>query len=296
MNVEDATSYMLSYIRTPRVGGYSSYGYDVYIPNVIDAYIRDKNTNSSNHQWNSDEARRLSPAFYAAAWDLCRRGIIRPGVRIMGAQATESGSSGDGYSVTPFGKQWLDEGIEDSYVPTEPGRFAELLKPHRDRYGPDFYERAQEAIRCYGAHAYLACCVMCGAAAEAILLAAAIAREGNEEKVLSTYNSSQGRSRVETMLLGQARERLKREIQGFLTLLKYWRDQAGHGAAANITDNEAYTSLALLLRFATYVDDWWGDPLYSDVIVDRYQRFTGKPAILERTGTSPIPMRAADAK
>lgn len=38
------------------------------------------------------------------------------------------------------------------------------------------------------------------------------------------------------------------------------------------------------------------DPLYSDVIVDRYQRFTGKPAILERTGTSPIPMRATDAK
>ncbi len=25
-------------------------------------------------------------------------------------------------------------------------------------------------------------------------------------------------------------------------------------------------------------------------------RITGKPAILERTGTSPIPMRAADAK
>jgi DNA modification methylase len=38
------------------------------------------------------------------------------------------------------------------------------------------------------------------------------------------------------------------------------------------------------------------DPLYADVIVDRYQRFTGKPAVLERTGTSPIPMPAADAK
>jgi len=33
------------------------------------------------------------------------------------------------------------------------------------------------------------------------------------------------------------------------------------------------------------------DALYSDVIVDRYQRFTGKPAVLERTGTSPIPMK-----
>jgi DNA modification methylase len=33
------------------------------------------------------------------------------------------------------------------------------------------------------------------------------------------------------------------------------------------------------------------DPPYCDVIVDRYQRFTGKPAILERTGQSPIPMK-----
>ncbi len=33
------------------------------------------------------------------------------------------------------------------------------------------------------------------------------------------------------------------------------------------------------------------DPLYCDVICDRFQRFSGKPGILERTGASPIPMR-----
>jgi DNA modification methylase len=33
------------------------------------------------------------------------------------------------------------------------------------------------------------------------------------------------------------------------------------------------------------------DCLYADVIVDRYQRFSGKQAILERTGESPIPMK-----
>lgn len=33
------------------------------------------------------------------------------------------------------------------------------------------------------------------------------------------------------------------------------------------------------------------DPLYVDVICDRFQRFTGKPAVLERTGESPIPMK-----
>jgi len=33
------------------------------------------------------------------------------------------------------------------------------------------------------------------------------------------------------------------------------------------------------------------DPLYCDVIADRFQRFTGKPAILERAGASPLPMK-----
>ena len=37
------------------------------------------------------------------------------------------------------------------------------------------------------------------------------------------------------------------------------------------------------------------DELYCDVIVDRYQRFTGKPAVLERTGKSPIPMQRIGA-
>jgi len=33
------------------------------------------------------------------------------------------------------------------------------------------------------------------------------------------------------------------------------------------------------------------DALYCDVICDRFQRFSGKPAVLERTGTSPLPMK-----
>lgn len=37
------------------------------------------------------------------------------------------------------------------------------------------------------------------------------------------------------------------------------------------------------------------DELYCDVICDRYQRFTGKPAVLERTGESPIPMGPREA-
>jgi len=36
------------------------------------------------------------------------------------------------------------------------------------------------------------------------------------------------------------------------------------------------------------------DPLYCDVIADRFQRFVGRPAVLERTGTSPIPMKTRE--
>jgi len=183
-----------------------------------------------------------------------RRGILRPGVRAFNAQATADGASGNGYSITPFGHQWLAESDRDDFVPTEPERFAQMLAPYQGRFGSSFQERGQEAIRCYGAHAYLACCTMCGAAAEAILLATAIAKS-DESTVLKQYNSSGGRRRVENLILGKARQEL-RDV-GYMTLLKYWGDQAAHGKLSGIKDNEAYTSLALLLRFAIFVNENW---------------------------------------
>ena len=141
-----------------------------------------------------------------------------------------------------------------------------MLAPYRARFGASFHERGQEAIRCYGAHAYLACCTMCGAAAEAILLAIAVANEPwiamskeDEARVLGQYNASGGRRRVENLILGKARRELHDEYVGYMTLLKYWRDQAAHGKVSDIKDNEAYTSLALLLRFAIFVNENWSE-------------------------------------
>jgi len=64
------------------------------------------------------------------------------------SQSAEPGSAGSGYSVTPFGTQWLSESNADLFVPTEPERFGGLLDPFKNRFGPAFHERAQEAIRC----------------------------------------------------------------------------------------------------------------------------------------------------
>jgi hypothetical protein len=262
MNDEDALKFLIKCLREPTRRNYANYGYDVYISSIIRAYLRVTGSKVQGPDVEREfhtTGKELSPHFYAAAWELARRGILRPGVRIMGAQSTDEGSAGNGFSVTPFGQRWLPENSLDDFIPTEPERFAAMLEPYRLRFGPGFYERAQEAVRCYGAHAYLACCTMSGAAAESILLAAAVAREGSEESVLKVYASANGRSRVESTLMGQVRDQLRREFQGLTVLLKYWRDEAAHGKASLIADNEAYTSLAMLLRFAKLVTDNWPD-------------------------------------
>lgn len=151
MNHEDASKYLVSYLRNPRpTGGYSTYGYDIYISRVVDAYLHEQGKTSSSA--NDREIRELSPHFLAAAWDLCRRGIIRPGVASLGDQSTTEGAAGGGYAITPFGRTWIAESDKDDFVPTEPERFARLIAKYNARFSPQFAERAQDAIRCYGAH------------------------------------------------------------------------------------------------------------------------------------------------
>lgn len=259
MTEHDAQLLLIQWMRSGPGTEYSSYGYDVYVPNVLRSYVRQQNPQVHGSDFERllyRDAERISPVFYAAAWELCRRGILRPGVNRWGAQATDDGSGGNGYSITPFGSKWLGESERDDFVPTEPERFGKLLEPFRSRFGPGFHERAQEAIRCYGAHAYLACCAMCGAAAESVLLATASSKK-SEVDVFKLYTSGSGRGRVEKLVIGQAPEQIRREFLGFTLLLKYWRDEAAHGRASSIKDNEAYTSLALLLRFAGFVHEHW---------------------------------------
>ncbi len=253
-DIEDAFSFL---VRCLREGGYSDYGYDLYLPSVMRQYLT--SVHSLQHGHAETHLPTVSPPFYVAAWELCRRGVLRPGIRRYGEQATNDGSGGNGYSITSSGREWLKQAGQYDYVPIEPGRFARLLDAFASRFGPGFRERAQEAIRCYGANAYLACSAMCGAAAESIILAVAIAKTGDEDKVLRMYESSGGRGRVENLILGQQPPNVQTEFRSSLNLLKYWRDSAAHGKRSGITDNEAYTSLALLLRFAQFANDRWDD-------------------------------------
>jgi hypothetical protein len=96
-------------------------------------------------------------------------------------QSTEDGSAGSGYSITTAGHAWINDTEHATFIPTEPSRFAELIGRFRANLGEGFFQRAQEAINCHSATAYLACRAMCGGATESILLRLAIEKDGSEE-------------------------------------------------------------------------------------------------------------------
>lgn len=251
---DDALKILISWLRNPPRRDFQTYGYEVYLPGLMRAYAQEIGV---DQHLRDESVAEWSPHFYAAAWELCRRGILRPGIMRIGLQATEDGGSGNGYSITPFGRTWIAESERDDFVPTEPERFGQLLKPFQPRFGPGFASRAQEAVRCYGAHAYLACCTMAGGAAESIMLATAIAKMSSEEDVLREYGTARGRSKIENLIIGKVRRNLQAQFRGCTGLIGYWRDDAAHGKHSRLSDLEAFTSIAMLLRFAHFVNDHW---------------------------------------
>src|SRR5262249_31859490 len=126
VNEEDAFHFIVRVLREnlmPDVG--SSYGYEVYLPNIIRHYLL--SVSKLDQREVERHYRTVSPPFLTAAWDLARRGILRPGVKAVGQQSTDEGSAGAGFSVTPAGKKWLKEAGQYDFVPIEPGRFSRLL-------------------------------------------------------------------------------------------------------------------------------------------------------------------------
>jgi hypothetical protein len=100
---------------------------------------------------------------------------------------------------------------------------------------------------------------MCGAAAESILLPAAIAKTRDEVGILKSYRTVNGRQKVTDTVVGQARKPIDEQFRSATGLLSYWRDDAAHGLASTITEIESHEALARLLRFAQFVTDNWDE-------------------------------------
>jgi hypothetical protein len=257
MTLSEAEALIAEWLRSDQKSVYANYGYDLYIPNVIRWHTRRDNPRVGEDEIVNRNSEAWSPVLASAAWDLCRRGILRPGVRAHNLQSTPDACAGFGFSLTPTGHAWLKDVDGNQFIPTASHRFAELLGGFRERYGDGFFSRSQEAVRCFQAMAYLACCAMSGAAAESIMLATAVAKDGSENKVLKMYRAANGRVSVRNLIVGAADQRLQRDFDTSLSLLNYWRDEAAHGVASALSSTEAELALLQLNRFALFMRDNW---------------------------------------
>jgi hypothetical protein len=231
----------------------STYGYDVYAPTLARKWALAEFDNPT--QWDR-AARDASGVFFEAAWELCRRGILRPGVRAISEQGVNDGG---GYCLTSNGKEWLQGAAEEHFVALQPGALAAAFERYRSKFGAGYQQRTQEAIRCRSAEAWLAMCTMIGAAAESILLALAIAKNGDEDSVLRAYMARDGRKGVLNMLTNQAPAELSRALISGMSLLSYWRDTASHGQIAPISASEAEQALRELLSLSQFAADNWDE-------------------------------------
>lgn len=253
---QDAFDCLINHLQNPPglIRKHNPAFYDVYLPRNWQIYLQERQNPRQGENPNESD---LEP-FYEAAWELCRRGLLRPAYHYNEERKTILlDSPGKGYALTTYGKQWLEESKNLTHIPSDPDQFSKLISTFQDKLGPAFMERANEAIRSYQARANLSCCVMCGAAAEAIVLALAVAKSGDRETTERDYISRGGRGRVENALIGQQRSDIQDKFRSFTELLKYWRDASAHGRVVNISDIEAQVALNRLVLFAQFATDMW---------------------------------------
>ncbi len=195
-----------------------------------------------------------------AVWVLCAKGYLRLGPdarsRSGGNAVLHTHGGVYAYSLTEYGERWLTATAEIDAPPVETSRFARVLSGF-DKFGDGYSSRSSEAVACYHAGLDLACCVMCGAAAESIMLATASARVDDEEQVIGIYDGRDGRREVEKRITANHKDWVKENWRGYMDLLKHWRDDSAHGKAIPIGHDEAYLSLTHLLRFAQWVTKNW---------------------------------------
>jgi hypothetical protein len=228
---------------------------DLSLPDLVWNYWLPHLDRSSGRYSNANELEqdKFLP-FYDAAWELCRTGVLRPG-EFAPRGMSHPKMFGDLYTITAFGRVWLQEAKDRPYV--DPSRLAQLLCTFSNRFGEGYEQRATESVKTYRTNNWLAACVLAGAAAESILIAVAVAKSGDEKKILATYNGPAGRKRTTQLVLQGTSASVQVQLGNALQILHYWRDDAAHGMATTISEIQAHASLMQLLGLAQFADKHW---------------------------------------
>jgi len=91
-----------------------TYDFDVFLPYMMDWVL--------NVPHSKDEDESFAPThdlellYMDAAWDLVRKGLLRPGPRATNSEGV-GGDYGKGYSLTQEGRAWIAEALKNAPKP-----------------------------------------------------------------------------------------------------------------------------------------------------------------------------------
>lgn len=91
MHIEDAAAFIVKFITKPSAAAaYSDYGYDIYVPNVIAAYLVEVEKIPQHLVRDHPRGRELTSFFFDAAWDFCAEECFDPACLIAVTRITEA--------------------------------------------------------------------------------------------------------------------------------------------------------------------------------------------------------------
>jgi hypothetical protein len=231
---------------------FADFDYEFDLRHIIRKYLADSQGHS-NFDYNGKPLQDLSPVFLDAAWELCRRGILRPSVKRL--PSVNGLKTGQGFSLTQNGLKWIEQRRPYGF-PIESSRFSQLIAEYEPLLGRAFCQRAIEAHKCYKSACYLGSCVMSGAAAESVLLTLASKRLG-EAEAIKLYTSGKGTKKLKDGIMPHLSGKVSSDFQSLTSLISYWRNDAAHGEVSPIHELEAHSALVHLHRFAEYSKENW---------------------------------------
>jgi hypothetical protein len=93
-------------------------------PNQVGSSI---NRNYQERQALDLKINTLRRAVSDALWELCRRGILRPGTNHVGSMHASVNEIHEGFTVTTYGQNWLEAYTQEDTLPATPDRFTQIF-------------------------------------------------------------------------------------------------------------------------------------------------------------------------
>lgn len=113
ISVDDALNFIVTKLRTEGPAKFDRDGFDFWVSDYAARYLEEVKGVRPRPPIEDQRTYDASVPFFDAAWELARRGVVRPSVRNSFMQWAARYSTGGGYTLTEIGAEWL-AGLDDA--------------------------------------------------------------------------------------------------------------------------------------------------------------------------------------